>query len=382
MRKFATRNEIIVGLLLALGVLVGTAYAAIPSFRAASLRLTGASASGTAGTAANPTLWADTTTQPNLRFGDGTADRYVPACTPTTNGDICSWNGTNWARSAGGGVAAPLALAPATDATKGLTVQYHSATQSADPIEVLNATGTAIGGFAPIGSGLGTQLFLHSGATGGNALFDFSQGDGNTWKCILASGAIQCASVSGVWQWFIDGSYSSVGLQVDTNGVTIPRAKLIFPDSTTQATAAVTPLFKGMTAVNSVTTGETDAQSYTMPANTMSVDGQKIVFDAAWTHAANTNSTTYRFYVNGTALTAQTRTGSGELDTNNWICVRATSTTMRCTGNIVNGTASAVTVSSLTGINYAASMIIKTTVQGATANGDLTGNYMRGDLYP
>lgn len=81
----------------------GIAWAAIPSARLASVRLTAASSAGTAGTAANPTLWSDSTTRPNLRLGDGTADQYVPTCTPTTNGDVCSWNGTNWVRAAGGG---------------------------------------------------------------------------------------------------------------------------------------------------------------------------------------------------------------------------------------------------------------------------------------
>lgn len=117
MKKLATRNEAIVGALVAIFVLLGTAYAAIPSFRAASLRLTGASAAGTAGTAANPVVWADTTTRPNLRLGDGTADQYVPTCTPTTNGDVCSWNGTNWVRAAGGGggVSWPITNSTSTD---------------------------------------------------------------------------------------------------------------------------------------------------------------------------------------------------------------------------------------------------------------------------
>lgn len=63
---------------------------------------------GTAGTASNPVIWSDATTRPNLRFSDGTADQQVPACTPTTPGDVCSWNGTNWVRGAGSGVTFPI----------------------------------------------------------------------------------------------------------------------------------------------------------------------------------------------------------------------------------------------------------------------------------
>ena len=121
-------------------ILSGIAWAVIPSARLASVRLSGAASSGTAGTAANPTLWSDTATQPNLRFGDGTADRYVPECSPTTAGDVCAWNGTNWARSAGvgGSITWPLQNTTATD-----TFNYGGTdTQAAYSFDTTNAIST------------------------------------------------------------------------------------------------------------------------------------------------------------------------------------------------------------------------------------------------
>lgn len=109
MRKFATRNEYILGVVIALFVLVGTAYAVTKSFRAdGGVRMLGSATPGTTGTAANPVVWSDATARPNLRFGDGTGNEYVAACAVTTNGDVCSWNGTNWIRSAGSGVTFPI----------------------------------------------------------------------------------------------------------------------------------------------------------------------------------------------------------------------------------------------------------------------------------
>jgi hypothetical protein len=104
MKKFATRREYIAGVCIALFVLVGTAWAVAPSFRAdGGVRMAKSSSAGTTPTAANPVVWSDNATRPNLRFGDGTSNEYVAACAVTTNGDICTWNGSNWVRSAGGG---------------------------------------------------------------------------------------------------------------------------------------------------------------------------------------------------------------------------------------------------------------------------------------
>lgn len=54
-------------------------------------------------TSSHPLHWDDTNTR--MRFSDGTSDNYVPACVPTTTGDVCSWNATSstWQRSAAGG---------------------------------------------------------------------------------------------------------------------------------------------------------------------------------------------------------------------------------------------------------------------------------------
>jgi hypothetical protein len=141
-------------------------------------------------------------------------------------------------------------------------------------------------------------------------------------------------------------------------------------------------LYKNAISVSSVTSGEIDAQSYTMPANTLTVDGQQIVFDMGFTHAANTNTATYKFYVNGTQLAGQNVAGSSQQSTNRWTCTRMSSSTLRCTGLISNASTLSTAITTISSVNFAASIIVKTAVLGATANGDMVANYLRGELWP
>jgi hypothetical protein len=149
-----------------------------------------------------------------------------------------------------------------------------------------------------------------------------------------------------------------------------------------QAPPGVFSVYRNATPVASVTTGEIDAQVYTMPANTLVADGQEVQFDAGFHHAANTNSSSYKFYANGTALTTQARTSSGEAETNRWICVRKTSSQMYCTGIISQLGALSTSITLLTSVNYASSIVFKTAVLGATTNGDMTADYLRGEFHP
>lgn len=145
--------------------------------------------------------------------------------------------------------------------------------------------------------------------------------------------------------------------------------------------AAPTTVYRNTTSVASVTSGQVDAQSYTLPANSMLTDGQKIVFNARFQHAANTNSATYLFIVNGTAVLTQARTVSAEPETVEVRCVRQSSSVLFCSAEVINGTT--VTGAGL-GIaaDFTTPIIIKTAVSGATANGDMTAFHMRGELWP
>jgi hypothetical protein len=285
----------------------------------------------------------------------------------------------NGAYSTLGAVTAPLALAPSTDGTLGLTIQAHSATQSADLMQLLDPSGTAVMKFTPVLSAEGFELQLNANSVSDYLFLNVTSGGGGQYRCLLNSSQIlQC----GVLRFqFLDAGFSNTFAIIDTNGIKTNNA-IIFSDSTTQTTAPVSPLFKNATPVSSVTTGEIDAQVFNMAGNTMSTDGQKVVCNAGFTHAADTNSASYKFYVNGTALATQARTGSGELETNEWNCVRATSSTLRCTGLLSNAGAISTTVSSLTGVTFSGTIVIKTAVLGATTNGDMTSNYLRCEFYP
>lgn len=147
---------------------------------------------------------------------------------------------------------------------------------------------------------------------------------------------------------------------------------------TTPAPATVAEV---VSTVASVTTGEIDAQSYTLPANSMTTDGQKIVFDAAFTHAANTNSSTWKFYVAGNALFTTARTVASENESVTVTCVRKSSTILRCQGLSVSGTTVAGASNGFT-VDYTTTIIFKTAVLGPTTNGDMTSFFLRGELWP
>jgi hypothetical protein len=141
-------------------------------------------------------------------------------------------------------------------------------------------------------------------------------------------------------------------------------------------------IFKNVTPVSSVTSGETDAQSYTMPANTLSADGQAVRCVAHFIKAANADAVTAKVYFNGTAVSSITTSTSGQQIALTWTFVRTTSSIMRGT---MAGAQDSISIGSATGVGsvtYSSPIIIKTTVTGATANADLTAQHMRCEWLP
>src|SRR5207248_3063950 len=61
-------------------------------------------------------------------------------------------------------------------------------------------------------------------------------------------------------------------------------------------------IFVSTTAVSNVGTAETDLITYTMPANTLSANGQRVRITAFCTTAANANLKTIKIYFGATAL--------------------------------------------------------------------------------
>lgn len=150
----------------------GVAWA-VPAFRTSGgVRYLAGASAGTAGTAANPVEWSDNTAKPNLRFGDGTADEYVSACAVTSNGDYCSWNGTNWVRTAaGGGSGTVTSIVIGTGLASTQSPLTTTGTMSVDQSFSPSWTGTHTFTTHPIG--------INNGVTaGGPVANDFSGGTG------------------------------------------------------------------------------------------------------------------------------------------------------------------------------------------------------------
>lgn len=141
-------------------------------------------------------------------------------------------------------------------------------------------------------------------------------------------------------------------------------------------------LFRDTTVTNSVTTGETAGSTYTLPANTLSSNGQMIVCRAAWVHAANTNSTTAKMYVNGVALVTITNASSSDVIETELRLVRTSSSTATFGGYTLNNGGGFTGHRGTMTIAAGSNMDIHISVTGSVANGDLATNFLRCDGSP
>jgi hypothetical protein len=140
-------------------------------------------------------------------------------------------------------------------------------------------------------------------------------------------------------------------------------------------------LYTNTTPISSVTSGETDAQVYTLPANTVTADAQRLEIVLAATHAANTNTATYRLYIAGTVVVAQARAVSAEPETCIVTAVRTPGNILRWRFQTNNNATAAVGTGTVT-VDFTIANIIKTTVEGPTLAGDMTCNFLRVEFWP
>jgi hypothetical protein len=145
--------------------------------------------------------------------------------------------------------------------------------------------------------------------------------------------------------------------------------------------AVPTTVYSNAVPVSSVTTGEIDAQSYTMPANTMNADGQRLQLTLGFGHGANTNTATLRVYMIGTIIVNQARAVSGELEMGSIIAVRASSSTLRWQSNVVVGSGTANSTGVIT-TDFTVPNIFKLTVEGPTLAGDMVARFLRVEFWP
>lgn len=140
-------------------------------------------------------------------------------------------------------------------------------------------------------------------------------------------------------------------------------------------------IYENVTSVSSVTTGEIDAQSFTLPANTLNANGQMIVCRSSFVHAANTNSASLKVYAFGAQLVFRAVSTSGTYSDVELILVRTSSSTVRY---LVKWWADTINVTGgiLSSLNFTTTNVIKNAVIGATTNGDMVAQILRCQWVP
>ncbi len=123
----------------------------------------------------------------------------------------------------------------------------------------------------------------------------------------IASGssAIDLSGSSGIFKTPTGAATFGGSSNTFSKQVTVPAG------TGTQTGNVPVGIFDSTAVVTSVTTGETDAIVYTMPANTVSTfTGMRLHIRAGFLHAADANSTTAKVYFNGTVIASQASTTS------------------------------------------------------------------------
>ena len=191
--------------------------------------------------------------------------------------------------------------------------------------------------------------------TGANIEFDTAD---------LAVDGILVISVKNIPDIVLTGyTYGSIGLIAATDSLKVGLSKL--------QTQMPKTLYYDISDFVNVGSGVNDITPYTLPANTLAYDGQRLELLYSGISAANTNGKTIQFYFGGTSYITITNSSATSL---NWFLritlIRYSSTyfKLRFDGgwNVVGyGTGFGMS------INYAANNIIKLTAQGGATN-DIT----------
>jgi hypothetical protein len=142
---------------------------------------------------------------------------------------------------------------------------------------------------------------------------------------------------------------------------------------------------------NDANTNEKTAWTFSLPANSLSVDGDRLRVTVRFNAAANANAKRFRIYFGGTGGTAVWDSGAVAYNASTFvvdvIITRLTATTQRASsrdGTATGGTAVNITLSSSPTQNLAAAIDIVATVQSTvagTANDALFSDAM-GEVLP
>lgn len=151
----------------------------------------------------------------------------------------------------------------------------------------------------------------------------------------------------------------------------VPGSSLV--GAGTQTGGFPVSIFTSTTSASNASTTETDLMTYTMPAGTMNVNGQKVRITTWGTFANNANSKSVRVYFGSTLVGSRVGDVSANIP---WrvsvIVVRSGAATQVGFGENTNsGSGNALAVTSPTE-TLANALTLKVTGQSATAGGDVT----------
>lgn len=138
-----------------------------------------------------------------------------------------------------------------------------------------------------------------------------------------------------------------------------------------------------VTPVSNVSTTETDLMTYTLPANTMAVNGQGIRVSAYGTTAANGNSKTARLYFGASVVAIQAAiTSSGSAWHATMIVLRTGAATQAAGGNIWTALNTGNPASPFPAETLSGPIVIKATGQSGTGSNDITQTGMVVEALP
>lgn len=136
-----------------------------------------------------------------------------------------------------------------------------------------------------------------------------------------------------------------------------------------------------LTPVSNVSTSETDLMTYSLPANSLNVNGKGVRITVWLTTAANANTKTSKVYFGGTVLRSRSAADNNILFVYQAEVYRTGAATQSANATFANPTDAGWSATSPTE-TLSGAVIIKVTGQSATGSNDLTATMMKVEAMP
>ena len=140
-------------------------------------------------------------------------------------------------------------------------------------------------------------------------------------------------------------------------------------------------IFSSVTPASNAGVAETDLITYTLPANTLAVNGQRIHIRVIGTSAATANNKTFTLYFGGVAIAT---VGPTALNNEPWsydAVVARTGASAQIAFSFFQRNGTPLSFSATPAANLATDLIVKVTGTSAVAGGDVTATGMFIDFF-